>query len=51
MPVAEVRDRYAVNDIRLINNADVGQIVVTFNSKGFSHQSFTENLRPFWFVH
>ena len=51
MPVAEVRDRYAVNDIRLINNADVGQIVVTFNSKGFSHQSFIENLRPFWFIH
>jgi competence protein ComEC len=51
MPVAEVRQRYAANDISLINNADVGQIVVTFNKKGHSQESFTENFRPFWFTH
>jgi competence protein ComEC len=51
MPVAEVRQRYTANDISLINNADVGQIVVTFNKKGHSQESFTENFRPFWFTH
>ena len=51
MPVAEVRNRYVANDISLLNNADVGQIVVTFNKEGYSQQSFTENLQPFWFTH
>ncbi len=51
MPVAEVRQRYKANNITLINNADVGQVNVTFTKKGYEQQSFTENLRPFWFNH
>ena len=51
MPVAEVRQRYKANNITLINNADVGQVNVTFTKKGYKQQSFTENLRPFWFNH
>jgi competence protein ComEC len=51
MPAAEVRKRYVANNIILLNNAEVGQVTVTFNKDGFSHQSFTENLRPFWFNH
>ena len=51
MPVTEVSKRYLAHNINLLNNANVGMVAVTFDEEGFSHQSFIEDLRPFWFNH
>lgn len=51
MPVAIVRQRYHDSKIQLLNSAELGQIIITVDEEGMSTQSFTEDLRPFWFSH
>ena len=51
MPVNTVIQRYRELDIQLLNSAEVGQIIMTFNDDGIKKQSYVDDLRPFWFSH
>jgi competence protein ComEC len=51
MPVRAVKTRYRESDITLLNNAELGQIIISIDEKGISTQNYVEDLRPFWFSH
>ena len=51
MPVMAVSQRYHDYDIELLNSAELGQIILSFDEKGISRQSYVDDLRPFWFSH
>ncbi|WP_019027497.1 DNA internalization-related competence protein ComEC/Rec2 [Colwellia piezophila] len=51
MPVAKVRQRYLDSEIILLNNAQVGQVIITFDKNDISAQTYVDELRPFWFSH
>ena len=50
MPVMEVVDRYQANNIPLLNNAELGQIIVNFSEAGIVTQTYHDDLWPFWFA-
>lgn len=51
MPVRDVSERYHDEEIILLNNADLGQIIMTFDNQEIQTRNFIEDLRPFWFTH
>ena len=51
MPVAAVRQRYHDENIQLLNSAELGQVIITFDESGISRQTYVQDLRPFWFSH
>ena len=51
MPVSAVRQRYHEEKIQLLNSAELGQIIITFDESGISKQTYVQDLRPFWFSH
>jgi len=51
MPVATIKQRYLDEDILLLNTAEVGQVIVTMKEQSINVQSYTDDLRPFWFSH
>ncbi|KGJ89888.1 DNA internalization-related competence protein ComEC/Rec2 [Colwellia psychrerythraea] len=51
MPVTTVRQRYAKANITLLNSAELGQVIITFDEGGISKKNYVEDLRPFWFSH
>ena len=51
MPVAAVRRRYHDENIQLLNSAELGQVIITFDESGISRQTYVQDLRPFWFSH
>jgi len=50
MPVADVVKRYKTNQIKLLNSADSGQIILGISEKGISQYTYSEDLWPFWFA-
>ena len=50
MPVADVVKRYKTNQIKLLNSADSGQIILGISEKGISEYTYSEDLWPFWFA-
>jgi len=50
MPVHQVVSRYEQENIKLINTAEVGQIIINFSNQGIKVQSYHDDLWPFWFA-
>lgn len=50
MPVAEVVKRYQLNNIKMLNSATSGQIVLDLSEKGITQYTYHEDLWPFWFA-
>jgi competence protein ComEC len=49
MPTVEVQQRYVDNHIQLLNNAQLGQIILTIDDNGVNTHSFVNDFKPFWF--
>jgi competence protein ComEC len=49
MPTMEVQQRYVDNHIQLLNNAQIGQIILTIDENGVNTHSFVNDFKPFWF--
>jgi competence protein ComEC len=49
MPTVEVQQRYVDNHIQLLNNAQLGQIILTIDENGVNTRSFVNDFKPFWF--
>ena len=54
MPVREVVNRYKQDNFKLINTAEVGQIIINFSNQGVNQgikvQNYHDDLWPFWFA-
>lgn len=50
MPVHEVVYRYQQEKVKLINTAEVGQIIFNFSNQGINVQNYHDDLWPFWFA-
>ena len=50
MPVSEVTERYQNNNVKLLNSAESGQIILKFSDKDISKQTYRDDLWPFWFA-
>ncbi len=50
MPSMEIQQRYVDNNIQLLNNAKLGQIILTIDENGVSTRSFVNDFKPFWFT-
>jgi competence protein ComEC len=50
MPVLAVVKRYQLNNSKLINTADSGQIILDLSSEGIIQYTYHDNLWPFWFA-
>jgi len=49
MPVSSVVSRYNEENVKLLNTATLGQIILTFTDDGVVSHNYQQNLRPFWF--
>ncbi|TYK64739.1 DNA internalization-related competence protein ComEC/Rec2 [Colwellia echini] len=49
MPVAQVKQSYQSLNIPLLNSAELGQVIITFNEDEYKARSYSQDLRPFWF--
>ena len=54
MPVREVVNRYKQDNLKLINTAEVGQVIINFSNQGVNQgikvQNYHDDLWPFWFA-
>jgi competence protein ComEC len=50
MPVADVVKRYHSNNIKMLNSANAGQIVLDFTDNYITQYTYHEDLWPFWFA-
>lgn len=51
MPVPDVSQRYLDENIKLINSAKVGQVIMNIDKREINSRNYVEDLRPFWFSH
>ncbi|MEW6992697.1 DNA internalization-related competence protein ComEC/Rec2 [Colwelliaceae bacterium MEBiC 14330] len=51
MPVKAIEQRYLEENIKLLNTAQLGQIIITIDEDGINSRSFVNDFKPFWFKH
>ncbi len=50
MPVISIQQRYLDKNIKLLNTAQLGQIILTIDENGITTRSFVDDFKPFWFI-